>query len=233
MNNVHNKTNNKSNRRSQLQGGKVTGSMTKRELHSEASRLLASKSRSWDDWDPTMRQKRLDEVPSIKSNSLGQKQLGMQTRTRPIQNNIDRRQVKLSSQNRNRLNEINSSRDVSTSRLNLRPVNGKQTGSSSRNIHQGASLRARKRPNQPVKHPSASREIDRSTLRGEAPPQMDSTLFYPVGSSVKHRLHGRGIVQAPPNGDAEFAEKMLVRVKFVEDSIEWDLPMDGLVHTYE
>ena len=62
---------------------------------------------------------------------------------------------------------------------------------------------------------------------------MDSTLFYPVGSGVKHRLHGKGVVQNPPNADAEFAEKMLVRVKFTEESMEWDLPMDGLTHTYE
>ena len=50
---------------------------------------------------------------------------------------------------------------------------------------------------------------------------------------MKHRLHGRGVVQTPPNGDAEFVEKMLVRVKFVDENTEWDLPMDGLLHTYE
>lgn len=71
-------------------------------------------------------------------------------------------------------------------------------------------------------------------VREYRPPDfMDSTMFFPVGSSVKHRLHGRGVVQTPPNGDAEFVEKMLVRVKFVDENTEWDLPMDGLLHTYE
>jgi hypothetical protein len=76
--------------------------------------------------------------------------------------------------------------------------------------------------------------VDQVTLRGEPPPDgMDSTLFYPVGSSVRHKLHGRGVVQAPPDSDSEFSEKMLVRVKFFEESAEWDLPMNGLVHTYD
>jgi hypothetical protein len=72
-----------------------------------------------------------------------------------------------------------------------------------------------------------------ATLRGEAPPEMDSTMFFPVGSPVKHKLYGQGTVQTPPNSDAQFVEKMLVRVKFSEDHLEWDLPMDGIVHTYE
>jgi hypothetical protein len=69
---------------------------------------------------------------------------------------------------------------------------------------------------------------------------MDSTLFFPVGSSVKHKLHGKGVVVTPPSADSEFVDKLLVRVKFIEDhrgkaieSTEWDLPMNGLVHTYD
>jgi hypothetical protein len=62
---------------------------------------------------------------------------------------------------------------------------------------------------------------------------MDSTMFYPIGSYVRHNMHGKGIVQSPPPKDDEFAEKMLVRVKFIEENIEWDLPMDGLMHTYD
>ncbi len=77
-------------------------------------------------------------------------------------------------------------------------------------------------------------DVDQVTLRGEPPTDsMDSTLFYPVGSSVRHKLHSRGVVQAPPDSDSKFSEKMLVRVKFIEESAEWDLPMNGLVHTYE
>ena len=69
----------------------------------------------------------------------------------------------------------------------------------------------------------------------DAPPEIDSTIFYPVGSSVKHKYHGKGRVQSPPASDDEFAEKMLVRVRFENDNdIDyWDLPMDSLVHTYE
>ena len=67
-----------------------------------------------------------------------------------------------------------------------------------------------------------------SSPGGDAPPDcMDSTLFFPVGSSVKHKLHGKGTVLTPPKADAEFVEKMLVRVQFLDD-MEWDLPMTGL-----
>ncbi len=77
-------------------------------------------------------------------------------------------------------------------------------------------------------------DVDQVTLRGEPPiDSMDLTLFFPVGSSVRHKLHSRGAVQAPPESDSKFSEKMLVRVKFIEESAEWDLPMNGLVHTYE
>ncbi|KAL7453249.1 hypothetical protein ACHAWC_004912 [Mediolabrus comicus] len=70
---------------------------------------------------------------------------------------------------------------------------------------------------------------------GELPPDgMDSTLFFPVGSAVKHKFHGKGIVQDPPKADyAEFAEKMLVRVKFLDGDGEWDLPMESVAHTFD
>jgi hypothetical protein len=78
------------------------------------------------------------------------------------------------------------------------------------------------------------KDVNQPTLRSEPPPDsMDSTLFFPVGSPVKHKLHGRGVVQTPPDSDSEFSRKMLVRVKFIEESTEWDLPMNGLVHTYD
>jgi len=79
-----------------------------------------------------------------------------------------------------------------------------------------------------------SHQIDKErSIKSEAPTDIDSTLFYPVGSSVKHPFYGRGTVQPPPKSNTEFAEKMLVRVKFVDESEDWDLPMDTLLHTYE
>ena len=93
-----------------------------------------------------------------------------------------------------------------------------------------ADVNVSKKPNQTTRRS----DVNQATLRGEPPPDsMDSTLFFPVGSSVRHKLHGRGVVQAPPDSDSEFSEKMLVRVKFIEESTEWDLPMAGLVHTYD
>jgi hypothetical protein len=64
-------------------------------------------------------------------------------------------------------------------------------------------------------------------------PDINSTIFYPLGSIVWHKFYGKGVVQAPPKSDVEFAKKMLVRVKFVDETADWDLPMDSLVHTYE
>ena len=69
---------------------------------------------------------------------------------------------------------------------------------------------------------------------GELPPDLDSTMFFPVGSTVKHKFHGRGIVLDPPQKDyAEFAEKMLVRVKFSDGDGEWDVPMESVAHTFD
>ena len=90
--------------------------------------------------------------------------------------------------------------------------------------------------NKPNSRATRSHANSVNTLRADPPPDnMDSTIFFPVGSSVKHRLHGNGVVQTPPkrNVDTEFVEKMLVRVKFIECNTEWDLPMDGLVHVLD
>ncbi|KAL3805627.1 hypothetical protein HJC23_005871 [Cyclotella cryptica] len=81
--------------------------------------------------------------------------------------------------------------------------------------------------------PSTGRNKENQLFQSDPPPQIDSTLFYPIGSSVKHKMYGRGIVQPPPELDEEFAEKLLVRVKFVDGDVDWDLPMDSLMHTYE
>lgn len=57
---------------------------------------------------------------------------------------------------------------------------------------------------------------------------MDSTWFYPVGSSVVHKLHGNGMVLPPPLSQRE----MLVRVQF-EDGSKHDFPVDGKdLHLY-
>lgn len=58
---------------------------------------------------------------------------------------------------------------------------------------------------------------------------MDSTWFYPIGSSVVHTRHGSGMVLPPPPSDQG---KMLVRVQF-EDGTKHDFPADGKdLHLY-
>jgi DNA helicase-2/ATP-dependent DNA helicase PcrA len=262
----------------------VVGSMTKREIHTEASRLLASEDKSWGIWEPSSQKKMIRQIPSIELNSPANgvdqrpKLNSDQTRSRPIQNGIDRRQVITSPQSPSRPNYINSSRGGPiASQTTQRSMDSRQIHSSPRNT--SADVNVPKKvipsPQSPSRenHINSSRggpiasqttqrsvvhssprntladdvnvpkesnqtarrsNVDQVTLRGEPPPDsMDSTLFYPVGSSVRHKLHGRGVVQAPPDSDSEFSEKMLVRVKFIEESAEWDLPMNGLVHTYE
>lgn len=73
-------------------------------------------------------------------------------------------------------------------------------------------------------------KIGISTRVPEPPPQLDSTTFFPVGSPVSHRFHGRGTVLEPPMGDAEFSKKMRVRVEF--NGVEWDMGMDQISHIY-
>ena len=97
-----------------------------------------------------------------------------------------------------------------------------RTGSQSNEIK----TRARRAPSSLVRD---KKEIEMSRVP-EPPPQLDSTMFFPVGSPVSHRFHGRGKVLEPPMGDAEFSEKMLVRVDF--DGVEWDLNMDQISHVY-
>jgi len=73
---------------------------------------------------------------------------------------------------------------------------------------------------------AAPRQVQR---KKKAPPArqvaastMDSTWFYPVGSKVIHKKHGRGLVLNPPPP----SDKMLVRVKF-EDGQSHDVPAQG------
>ena len=56
---------------------------------------------------------------------------------------------------------------------------------------------------------------------------MDSTWFYPIGSSVVHTQHGSGTVLPPPS-----SKQMLVRVQF-ENGSKQDFPADGKdLHLY-
>ncbi|KAL7536087.1 hypothetical protein ACHAXR_006911 [Thalassiosira sp. AJA248-18] len=201
-------------------------SMTKRELHTEANRYPASSSKSWDDWEPTSQKKPIGKVPSIKSNGLDQRRT-MTTSSPPTRNrpSSDRRQVMPSPRDQNRPEAMTSRRgQMSSSQPVTQSKNRRQKEPPPQTIPNRA---VPKRPSQTTRPQPTSRNIDPTSL-----PEMDSTMFYPVGSPVKHKLHGRGIVQTPPSTDAEFAEKMLVRVKFTEDNIEWDMPMDGLEHTF-
>lgn len=98
--------------------------------------------------------------------------------------------------------------------------------------------RSATRPKRPVtrnraaiRDPPASRASQqrRKELNGDpsastAPPQVDSTLFFPVGTSVVHTVHGEGKVLPPPK--ATEGGNMLVRVEF-ENGIEMELPVGG------
>jgi len=272
--NAQGRSNNISARKGTFSRGQGLGSMTKRELHSEADRYLASNrgripassqtmnqsidrrqiepsihsqanrysssgSKSWDDWEPTSQKNPIKKIPSIEPHTPGRaidrRQImpSSQPQKRPMHSSSDRRQVMPSAQNQSRQEQVNSNRariPASSQTIN-QSIDRRQIQPSPRTVTQNRDVP--KRPSQTTRPKSTPQDNNGATLRSEPPPQMDSTMFYPVGSPVKHNLHGRGIVQTPPNADEQFAERMLVRVKFVEESMEWDLPMDGLVHTYE
>ncbi len=146
----------------------------------------------------------------------------------------------LSPMSRMRNNQVQGSSDrrqVNPSSHSIRPKNGEREVSSHstpRNISHPAISYVKPIRNEPKPLLSVPRTHSADNIRDDRPPDyIDSTMFFPVGSYVKHRLHGRGVVQTPPNADAEFIEKMLVRVKFIDGNTEWDFPMEGLLHTYE
>jgi ATP-dependent exoDNAse (exonuclease V) beta subunit len=108
------------------------------------------------------------------------------------------------------------------------------SGESSNNEMNNPRTPIRMQPSNKYKQQPTEKEPTQHDGRGHSDiPDIDSTIFYPVGSYVRHKFYGKGVVQAPPMSDVEFAEKMLVRVKFVDETGDWDLPMDSLVHTYE
>ena len=116
--------------------------------------------------------------------------------------------------------------------------NHKQSSFASRQVSSTSGARDQKsmrtaQASNTTKIKSNRNNIDAQRQQYDSPPEIDSTIFYPVGSSVKHKYHGKGRVESPPSSDEEFAEKMLVRVRFEDDADYWDLPMDSLMHTYE
>jgi len=226
------RTKNISSRKATPKRAKNIGSMTKRELHTEANRYLnnnvgrhqrdlqpkssgSSNKSTWSEWEPSTQKKRtIQQIPSIRSMHTNAVEDRHQSRpassqhsNQPLKKSIDRRQVMPSIRGQERLND---------NRVSSRP---------SRRVNH-----TQKRPNQtPTRRVSSPIE----DLRSDAPPDnMDSTIFFPINSKVKHRLHGDGVVLPPPKGDAEFVEKMLVRVQF-DNNMEWDLTMDVLTHTYD
>eukprot|EP00562_Extubocellulus_spinifer_P009401 CAMPEP_0178504834 /NCGR_PEP_ID=MMETSP0696-20121128/18800_1 /TAXON_ID=265572 /ORGANISM="Extubocellulus spinifer, Strain CCMP396" /LENGTH=1039 /DNA_ID=CAMNT_0020134087 /DNA_START=488 /DNA_END=3607 /DNA_ORIENTATION=- len=86
------------------------------------------------------------------------------------------------------------------------------------------------------RNPPRSGQAQRIRLQGNPskraePPKTDSTLFFPVGSSVVHKVHGAGKVLPPPESSSD-DDSMLVRIKF-ESGIEIDLPVGaGLRHKF-
>ena len=131
----------------------------------------------------------------------------------------------------------------------IRPISSQSGESRQRSVRsvssETTSMHTRNTSTANNTQPSRSNEADRPQRRqqqepqyhrgsrSDPPPDIDSTLFYPVGSSVKHKFYGKGFVEPPPKSDLEFAEKLLVRVKFADKDGHWDLPMDSLEHTFE
>ena len=56
--------------------------------------------------------------------------------------------------------------------------------------------------------------------------KVDSSIFFPIGSKVSHRIHGKGIVMKPLLNDNCRSSLDIVTVKFENGSI-YDLPMQG------
>jgi len=222
------RTKNISSRKTTSKRAKNIGSTTKRELHTEANRYLNNNQRelhtvsnnrpsnksTWGEWEPSTHKRTIQQTPSIRSmhnNAIEDmhkiRPASSQQRNQPLKKNSDRRQVMPSIRSQERLND---------NRVSSRPPSNRVN-------------RTQKMPNQILTKRTSSPIED---LRSDAPPDnMDSTIFFPIDSRVKHKLHGDGVVLTPPKGDAEFIDKMLVRVQF-ENNMEWDLTMDVLAHRY-
>ena len=73
------------------------------------------------------------------------------------------------------------------------------------------------------------REEKRPERDAAPPPEMDSTMFFPIGSGVKHVIHGEGKVVTPSEGQ----DTMMVNVKF-ESGMQMDFTIGspGLMMKY-
>lgn len=176
--------------------------------HAVNKQLKASSShktrKSWDNWEPSHVKKPIQQVPSI---SIGQMEFSeMQNhrqRAAPLQ----------------QFGSVSGEPRTEFTRKTQRSANRQQRHN---NSHMQKSV-----------WKESSNIAKEHSFSSDAPPDIDSTLFYPVGSYVKHKFYGRGKVQTPPSSDEEFVEKMLVRVHFEDETGNWDLPMDSLTHTYD
>lgn len=196
--------------------------VTKRGLHSEATNNPAVNSRaapkkSWDDWEPSSQKKPIKEIPKIRP-SVPNTGVNKQANAKSSSPNFTSLQATRRSYP-DQLQRNNGHREITSPPRRKepeRPPNGM-------------------RNNKAIPSPTRAQSKPRNDMIGELPPDMDSTMFFPVGSAVKHKFHGRGIVQDPPQTTdyAEFAEKLLVRVKFSDGGGEWDVPMESVVHTFD
>ena len=195
-------------------------SVTKRGLHSEATNYPAANSRAapkkWDDWEPSPQKKPVREIPKIRP-LVPNSGAHIQANANSSPPNVTSPQATRRS-HPDKLQRNNGQREMTSPprrRESKLPPNGM-------------------RDNNDAPSPTRAQSKPRNDIVGELPPDMDSTMFFPVGVAVKHKFHGRGIVQDPPQTDyAEFAEKLLVRVKFSDGDGEWDVPMESVVHTFD
>ena len=208
-----------SSKKNSLRDFNQSGYVPKKAVHVDAKSSTSGKTFR-KSWDTSSQNKSIREGPKLPASTVNRRQLPPMSRMRnhQVQGSRDRSQV-------------------NPSLHSLRPDNGEREASSHstpKYISYPATSHVEPIRNNPKPLSSVPRTNSADDIRDDhQPDNMDSTIFFPVGSSVKHRLHGRGVVQSPPNTDAEFMEKMLVRVKFIEGNTEWDLPMEGLSHTYE
>lgn len=173
-------------------------------------------SKSWDNWEPSQARKPIQHVPSIKVKSTGtNQQQKTATRLFGSVSSVEKHSEVSRTPQKPMHKQPSSIQEKQRQLPNRQPIS---------NIADAQ----RKQPI--IKNNDAIPELE----KGDPPPEVDSTIFYPIGSSVKHQFYGRGTVQPPPKSDPEFVEKLLVRVKFADEGDNyWDMPMDSLTHTYE
>ena len=199
--------------------GKEFSSVTKLGIHSAATNYpeanaRAAPKKSWDDWEPSTQKKPIKEIPKIRP-VVPNKGAHMQANVNSSPPNFTRPQATRRSYS-DQPQRNNGQREM------ISPPRRREPEIPSNRMRNNNSA------------PSSSSQRKPRDIVGELPPDLDSTMFFPVGSAVKHKFHGRGIVQDPPKTDyAEFAEKLLVRVKFSDGDGEWNVPMESVVHTFD